>query len=70
MLVLWCKKERERENMASEKEYKTGYSTTLRIVTIQTLDEYASTLNISRADIGRKIIEFFIEHNDLEDLRA
>lgn len=56
--------------MASEKEYKTGYSTTLRIVTIQTLDEYASTLNISRADIGRKIIEFFIEHNDLEDLRA
>ena len=35
----------------------------------QTLDEYASKLNISRADIGRKIIEYFIEHNDVEDLQ-
>lgn len=55
--------------MASEKEFKTGYSTTLRIVIIQTLDEYASKLDISRADIGRKIIEYFIEHNDVEDLQ-
>ena len=55
--------------MASGKEFKTGYSTTLRIVTVQTLDEYASKLDISRADIGRKIIEYFIEHNDVEDLQ-
>lgn len=55
--------------MADEKEYKTGYSTTLRIATIQTLDEYASKLNTKRSDIGRKIIEYFIEHNDVEDLK-
>lgn len=62
-------KKRERGIMAGGKEFKTGYSTTLRIVTIQTLDEYASKLDISRADIGRKIIEYFIEHNDVEDLQ-
>lgn len=60
---------KKEENMADEKEYKTGYSTTLRIATIQTLDEYASKLNTKRSDIGRKIIEYFIEHNDVEDLQ-
>lgn len=55
--------------MAEEKEFKTGFNTTLRIATIQTMDEYASKLNSTRANIGRKIIEYFIEHNDVEDLK-
>lgn len=55
--------------MADEKEFKTGYSTTLRITTIQTMDEYASILKTKRSDVGRKIIEYFIEHNDVEDLQ-
>lgn len=55
--------------MADEKKYKTGYSTTLRIATIRTLDEFALKLDTKRSDVGRKIIEFFIEHNDVEDLK-
>lgn len=65
---MWCKKLKKEEHMADEKEFKTGYSTTLRIATMQTLDEYASKLNIKRSDVGRRIIEYFIEHNDVEDL--
>ena len=56
--------------MTDEKEFKTGYSTTLKIVTMRTLDEYASKLNIKRSDVGRRIIEYFIEHNDVEDIQA
>lgn len=51
-----------------EKELKTGYSTSLKISTYLKLSEYAHKMGISRADLGRKIIEFFIEHNDVEDL--
>ena len=70
MLILWCLKTKKEDCMAEEKEFKTGYSTTLRIATIQTLDEYALKLGTKRSDIGRKIIEYFIEHNDIEDIQA
>lgn len=53
-----------------EKEFKTGYSTSVKISTMQKLVEYAYKLQIPKADVGRRIIEFFIEHNDVEDLRA
>lgn len=52
-----------------EKDYKTGYSTTIKISTKQKIVEYSSELKISQADVGRKIIEYFIEHNDVEDLQ-
>jgi len=55
--------------MEAEKEYKTSFSSMLKIATIQTLDEYGLKLGTSRSDVGRKIIEFFIEHNDVEDLK-
>ncbi len=55
--------------MAEEKEFKTGFSTSLRITTMQQLDEFSKILNLKRADVGRKIIEYFIEHNDVEDLK-
>ena len=55
--------------MEAEKEYKTSFSSMLKIATIQTLDEYGLTLGTSRSDVGRRIIEFFIEHNDVEDLK-
>lgn len=54
--------------MADEKEFKTGFSTSLKISTICKLDEFSKSLNLRRADVGRKIIEYFIEHNDVEDL--
>ena len=53
-----------------EKEFKTGYSTSIKISTMQKLVEYAYKLQIPKADVGRRIIEFFIEHNDVEDLKA
>jgi len=56
--------------MEAEKEYKTSFSSMLKIATIQTLDEYGLKLGTSRSDVGRKIIEYFIEHNDVEDLQA
>lgn len=52
-----------------EKEFKTGYSTSIKISTMQKLVEYAYKLQTPKADVGRRIIEFFIEHNDVEDLR-
>ena len=55
--------------MSSDKEFKTGFSTSLKISTFQKLDEYAKDLRMPRADIGRRIIEYFIEHNDVEDLQ-
>lgn len=51
-------------------EYKTGFSTSLKISTVQKIVEFAYKLKTPKAEVGRKIIEFFIEHNDLEDLRA
>ncbi len=57
--------------MASEdREFKTGYSTSVKISTMQKIVEYAYKLQIPKADVGRRIIEFFIEHNDVEDLKA
>ena len=55
--------------MMKEKEFKTAFSTTLKISTIKVLDQYATKLRISRADVGRRIIETFVEHNDVEDLQ-
>lgn len=53
----------------TEKEFKTGYSTTLNISTMNQLDEYSKKLGIERADVERKIIEYFIIHNNVEDLK-
>ncbi len=54
---------------AKEKEFKTGYSTSLKISTMRAIDEYSYKLRISKGEVGRKIIEYFIEHNDVEDLQ-
>lgn len=51
------------------KEFKTGYSTTLTISSMQKIVEYAYKLKMPKAEVGRKIIEYFIEHNDVEDLK-
>lgn len=56
--------------MADTKEFKTGFSTSLRIATVCKLDEFATILNAKRADVARRIIEYFIENNDIEDLQA
>lgn len=61
-------KVKEIKMVFEEKEFKTGYSTSLKISTHQKLVEYAYKLRISKSDIGRRIIEYFIEHNDVEDL--
>jgi hypothetical protein len=68
--VKFCNGKREVKEMQSEKEYKTGLSTTVTIPTICKLDDFAKILNSGRADVVRKIIEYFIEHNDVEDLQA
>ena len=51
------------------REYKTGLSTSVNISTICKLDDFSRVLNLKRADVARRIIEFFIEHNDVEDLK-
>ena len=50
-------------------EYKTGFSTSLKISTVQKIVEFAYKLKTPKAEVGRKIIEYFIEHNDVEDLK-
>ena len=52
------------------KEFKTGYSTSVKISTKQKIIDTAQTLNIPQADVGRRIFEYFFEHNDIEDLQA
>lgn len=52
-----------------EKEFKTYFSTSVKISTIQTLDKYALKLGLKRSDVGRRIVEYFIKHNDVEDLK-
>ena len=61
---------RDKKMQSEEKEFKTSFCSMFKISTIQKLDEWGAVLKTSRSDVGRKIIEFFIEHNDLEDLRA
>jgi len=65
----FTKSKGETKMVNAEKEYKTGYSTSLKITTIQKIVEYAYRLQIPKADVGRRIIEYFIEHNDVEDLK-
>lgn len=63
-------KKRGKKNMAkSLEDFKTGICSTVSLITVQKLDDYGDKLNASRADIIRKILEFFIEHNDVEDLK-
>lgn len=50
-------------------DFKTGFSTSIKISTMQKLVEYAYKMKIPKAEVGRKIIEYFIEHNDVEDLQ-
>ena len=52
------------------KEFKTSYSTSVKISTKQRIIEVARKLNIPQADVGRRIFEYFFEHNDIEDLQA
>ncbi len=49
-------------------DFKTGYSTSIKIATMQKLVEYAYKLKAPKAEVGRRILEYFIEHNDVEDL--
>ena len=58
------------KKMTNETEFKTGYSTSIKISSMQKLVEFAYKLRIPKADIGRRIIEYFLEHNDIEDLQA
>ncbi len=51
-----------------EKEWKTGYSTSIKISTMEKVVEVQKKLNIPKADVGRRIFEYFFEHNDVEDL--
>lgn len=53
-----------------EKEFKTSYSTSVKISTKQKIINTAQMLNIPQADVGRRIFEYFFEHNDIEDLQA
>lgn len=53
----------------TEKDFKTGYSTNIKISTMQKLVEYAGKLKMPKAEVGRRILEYFIEHNDVEDLQ-
>ena len=55
---------------SNEKEFKTGFSTSLTISSVQKIVEYAYKLKMPKAEVGRKIIEYFIAHNDVEDLQA
>jgi len=49
-------------------EYKTGYSTSIKISTMKNIEETALKIGIKKADVGRRIFEYFYEHNDIEDL--
>lgn len=53
---------------SNSKEFKTGYSTSIKISTMQKIVEFSQELKIPKADVGRRILEYFIEHNDVEDL--
>ena len=52
-----------------DEKYKAGFSKSLKISTICKLDEFAKQLNSTKAEVARKIIEQFVEHNDIEDLQ-
>lgn len=52
-----------------EQDFKTNYSMTIKTSTMQKLLEYAYKLKIPKAKVGRLILEYFIEHNDIEDLQ-
>lgn len=55
---------------SDEKEFKTSYSTSVKISTKQKIISIAHLLNIPQADVGRRIFEYFFEHNDVEDLQV
>lgn len=50
-------------------DFKTGYSTSIKISTMQKLVEFSQELKIPKAEVGRRILEYFFEHNDVEDLQ-
>lgn len=51
-------------------DFKTGFSMTIKSSTKKRIIEAANELHSSQADIGRLILEYFFEHNDIEDLKA
>ena len=48
---------------------KTGYSTSIKISTMKNIEDGAKQLGTGKSDIGRRIFEYFFEHNDIEDLK-
>lgn len=56
--------------MHNQEEFKTGYSTSIKISTMKKLAEYAYILKTPKAEVGRRILEYFITHNKIEDLQA
>lgn len=52
-----------------EENFKTGFSLSIKISTAQQIVESAYKLKIPKAEVGRKILEYFFEHNDIEDLK-
>lgn len=54
----------------NEKDYKTGLSALIKNSTMQKIEDYAYQLRIKKSDVARRILEYFIEHNDVEDIQA
>ncbi len=54
--------------MQQDNEFKTGYSAVIKISTMNKIKEFSEKLHISKGDVGRKIFEYFFEHNDIEDI--
>lgn len=52
------------------KEFKTIFSMSINIPTLESIEYMSKQLDISKSEVCRKIFEYFIEHNDIEDLQA
>lgn len=54
--------------MTIEQEFKTGFSMSLSISMQQKLVEYAYKLRTSKSEAARRILEYFIAHNNIKDI--
>lgn len=54
---------------SDEQEFKTGYSTSIKISTMKNINEAKDKLKIPKSEVGRRILEYFFEHNDIKDLQ-
>lgn len=54
---------------SDEQEFKTGYSTSIKISTMKNINKAKDKLKIPKSEVGRRILEYFFEHNDIKDLQ-